>query len=172
MKSRESNAVKLTLHKILPLMRLTEQSIHELSGLDSGTPECTPSEQSFRAHSMHDEDVIAVKAIKDPARRLDDLTITSASAEFSRATATFWMICELPDVLENPLDQGARCVWALDGDVVSDCLKVGDRRFRPNYLSHLERRFSAWAWVSVRPSETAISPRAMPSRMVIRSCWS
>ena len=78
--------------------------MNELLGLGSGTFECAPPEQSLRAHDVHDEDVSSVKPVKDSARRFNYLTIAGTRAEFSGATATFWVICELPNVLDDPLD--------------------------------------------------------------------
>ena len=78
--------------------------MNELLGLGSGTLECAPPEQSLRAHDVHDEDVSSIKAIEDSARRFNYLTIAGTQAEFSGATATFRMICELPNVLDDPLD--------------------------------------------------------------------
>ena len=113
-----------------------------------------------------------VKAVKDPARWFDDLPVASARAEFPGAAATFWVIGKLSYMLDNALNQRFCGDRVLYGDVIGDRFKVSDGRFGPDYLSHLERRFSACAWVIVRPSAIAISPRAMPSKTVIRSCWS
>lgn len=127
------------------LGHLHEESIHELLGLGSGTSECAPPEKAFCAHDMHDEDGRPVKTVEDPAGRLHDLAITSACAKLPGAAATFRVISQLPSMLNDSLDQRARGTWILNGDVVGDCLKISNRRLCPDYLSHLERRFSACA---------------------------
>jgi len=121
---------------------------------------------------MNNEYALSVKAIEDAARRFNDLAVASTRPKFSWSTTTLWMIDQLSNALHDALDQIPRSSRVLQCDVVAYGLQVCNGRFCPDYLSHLAKRFSACAWVKVRPSATAISPRAMPSRTVMRSNWS
>ncbi len=78
--------------------------MNELLGLGSGALECSPPQQSFCAHGVHDENMSSVKTVKDPTRRFYDLAIACTRTEFPGATATLRVIRELPDVLDDPLD--------------------------------------------------------------------
>ena len=77
---------------------------------------------------------------------------------------------QLPNMRKDTLDQGTGSGIALYRNVVSDGIKIRQGRLGPNYFSHRAKRTSASAWLTVRPSETAISPRAIPSRTTIRCC--
>src|SRR5690606_18048287 len=72
--------------------------------------------------------------------------------------------CE--DRLRNP----SRGVGFVERDVFDDLLQVTQRRLGPDRLSHLAKRCLASAWLTVRPSRSACSPNAMPSRMESLRC--
>src|SRR5690606_33236441 len=105
------------------------------------------------------------------AGRLDHLAITR-SPELSRPTATLGKFSQPFGVIEDALDEIRRCNRVFQGDVVGDRVEIAERGLRPDYFSHRARRFLAWACVATRPSATACSPRAMPSRTVMRCCMS
>ena len=114
----------------------------------------------------------SVEAVEDPARRLDDLPVTAAPAKLLWPASALRMVGKLADMLDDALhEQTGRC-RILQGGELGDRFQVRERRLGPDYLSHLARRFSACSWLSTRPSAIAISPRAMPSRMAMRSCCS
>ena len=121
---------------------------------------------------MNDEDMRIVETIEDAAWRLDDLAIAGTRPQLTRPASTFRMCVELTHMSKDTLDQCAGSERIFQGYVVCNCLKISDCRLSPDYFSHLPKRFPACAWVSVRFSATATSPRAMPSRIAIRFCWS
>lgn len=120
---------------------------------------------------MQDKNLAAVKTIENAARRLHDLAIAGL-AEFLRPTAAVRVVGQLPDMVEDAFDQLGGRNRIFQGDVIGNGIQIRQRRLRPDYFSHLARRFLAWACVAVRPSATASSPRAMPSRMAMRCCIS
>lgn len=120
---------------------------------------------------MQDKDLVSVMAVKNTAGCFHYLTITRAP-EFLGATSAVRVFYKLLDVAEDTFDKLCRRDRILKGNVVSNGIKIGQCRLGPNYFSHLARRFLACAWVAVRPSAIACSPRAIPSRMAMRCCIS
>src|SRR5690606_2541056 len=120
---------------------------------------------------MQDVDFVPVIAVEDPARRLDNLTIARA-LELRRTASALRVVNQLLDMAKNTADQLRRGNWVLQCDVISDSLQIAKRRLRPDYFSHLARRFLACACVATRPSAIACSPRAIPSSTAIRCCMS
>ena len=120
---------------------------------------------------MQDEDLVSVMAVEDTAGWFHYLTITGTS-EFLGTTAAVGVVNELLNVAEDTLDKLCRRDRILQRNVVRNCIKVRQRGLGPNYFSHLARRFLACAWVAVRLSAIACSPRAMPSRIAMRCCMS
>ena len=104
--------------------------------------ECAAPEEPLRAHDMENKDMLAVKPIEDAAGRFYNLAVTRARSEFLGAAPTFRVVRQLSNVLDNPLNERSCGSQVLKGDVISDRLQVSDGGFRPDYLSHLERRFS------------------------------
>ena len=92
---------------------------------------------------MHDEHMCSVEPIEDAAWRLDDLPITSTRAKLTWPTAAFRVCLKLLYVTNDAFDKTACSRRAFQCDVVCNCLKIRDCRFRPDYFSHLPRRFSA-----------------------------
>ena len=89
--------------------------------------------------------MFTVKSVENTAGRLDELPIARAATEFSWATAALWMVCQLANVQCNTLYQCASSSDVLQCNVVCDCFEISDGWFSPDYLSHLDRRFSACA---------------------------
>ena len=120
---------------------------------------------------MQDDHPRPVLTREDSARRFHELPVSRGAREFERPASALGMIDELLDARQHPAHQrGGRC-GVFDRDVIGDGVQVGQGRFGPDYLSHRSSRRSASSPETTRPSATAISPRAIPSRMVIRSCW-
>ena len=128
-------------------------------------------EQTFRPHDMQDKDLASIIAIEDPARRLHNLTVTGAP-QLLRPATTLWMVSQLLYMTKDAPNELGSSNRIFQCDVVGNGIQITQCRFRPDYFSHLERRFLAWAWVATRPSATACSPRAMPSRIAMRCCMS
>src|SRR5690606_1050285 len=120
---------------------------------------------------MQDIDLVPVMAVEDPAWRLDNLTIARA-LELWRTASALRVVTQLLDMVKNTADQRRRGTWVLQCDGISDGFQIAKRRLRPNYFSHLARRFLARACVATRPSAIACSPRAIPSSTAIRCCMS
>jgi len=77
---------------------------------------------------------------------------------------------QLLDVSEHALHQSGRGLRIHDRDVVGNCVKIAQRRFRRDYFSHRSMRARDPAWLTILPSARAISPRAIPSSTAIRCC--
>src|SRR5690606_18734944 len=118
---------------------------------------------------MQDVDFVPVIAVEDPARRLDNLTIARA-LELRRTASALRVVNQLLDMAKNTAGKLRRDNWVLQCDVISDIFQTANRAIRPDYFSHLARRFLACACVSTRPSAIAFSPRAIPSGTAIRFC--
>lgn len=119
---------------------------------------------------MEDEDPLSVVAVEDATRRLDDLPV-SRPPQFGNAAAALRMPRQLLDVRDHAPEQLRRSDAILERDVVRDRFEVRERRrLRPDYFSNFARRTLASAWLTPRPSASAISPRAIPSSTLIRRC--
>ena len=118
---------------------------------------------------MEDEDPLSVVAVEDATRRLDDLPV-SRPPQFGNAAAALRMPRQLLDVRDHAPEQLRRSDAILERDVVRDRFEVRNRRLGPDYFSHFARRTLASAWLTPRPSASAISPRAIPSSTLIRRC--
>lgn len=81
-------------------------------------------------------------AVENTARRLNYLSITGAP-EFLRTAAAVRVVGKLLNVAEDAFDKLCRCDRIFQRDVVSNCVKVCQRWLRPDYFSHLARRFLA-----------------------------
>ena len=76
---------------------------------------------------MQDKDFVPVMAVEDATRRLDDLAITGAP-EFLGTTAAVGMIRKLFNVAKDSFDKLCRGDRIFQRDVVSDCIKIRQRR--------------------------------------------
>lgn len=85
---------------------------------------------------------MSVMSVEDAARRLDNLAITRAS-ELLRATSALRMVGEVLDMAEDAFDKLCGSCWAFQCDVVGNCIKISQCWLRPDYFSHLARRFLA-----------------------------
>ena len=129
-------------------------------------------EHAFGADHMEDGHGAAVAAVENTAGRFDDLAITGA-AELRQPAAAIGLPAELFDVAHDAADKRDRGNRALDRDVVVNRFEVGPCGLGPDYLSHFFAKYAfTWACVNVRPSASARSPRAMPSRIAMRDCCS
>ena len=72
---------------------------------------------------MDDKDFVPVVAVKDTARRLDDLTIPR-SPQLLRPTATLRMVHQLLDVAENALDERGSGDAIFQCDVICDSIQI------------------------------------------------
>jgi len=77
--------------------------LNELLGLwliplESAAPE------KFCAHDVEDKGSLTVKPIEDAAGRFNDLAVACASSELFGAAPALWVLCQLPNMLDNPLN--------------------------------------------------------------------
>jgi len=72
---------------------------------------------------MEDEDAVRVLSVKDPARRLDNLSI-SQSSKVGRLRSASGVVDELINVLKDAANQGARCVRNLQRNVVRNGIQI------------------------------------------------
>lgn len=128
------------------------------------------SEQTLRSHHMHNQNALAVKAIEHSAGRFCNLPIAPSSTQLGGSTPALRVVCQLTHMGVHAFNQGNSRCRVLNCDVISDGLKVGQGWLGPDYFSHRDRRDLASAWAITRPSETAISPLAIPSRIDMRCC--
>jgi hypothetical protein len=70
------------------------------------------SQEAFGSHHKEDEDTVGVLSVEDPARRLDNLSV-SPSSKLRRLRSAARMIDELINMLKDTLNQGARRVRIL-----------------------------------------------------------
>src|SRR5258708_11021143 len=74
-------------------------------------------------------------AVKDPARRLDNLPV-SRTTELGSYGATLGMPFQLFDRLEDSLDETARGLEVVESDIIRDRVQISQRWLCRNYLSH------------------------------------
>lgn len=96
------------------------------------------------SHDMQDEYRLAVVAINDPARWLNELSV-ARPLELDQFASALGVILQLADVLEYAGDEHCRGVRVLQRDVVADSVKIAKGWLRPDYLSHRAMRVLAWA---------------------------
>lgn len=117
----------------------------------------------FSPAHMENADIGSIHSVVDPARANPYLTIQGMrelrhwSAHESK---TLQVVGDCEDLLNNGLGR----FWLVERNVFSNRIELNQRRIRPDYFSHLRRRFLASACDAVRPSRIACSPRAIPSR--------
>lgn len=139
-----------------------------LAGRLPGPPQPATAKTLLAAHNVQNKHSARLVAIEDAARWLNDLPVPTF--KLSRLRPALRVVLQLLDVGENPLHQRPRCRWVVEGNVISDSIKVGKCGLCPDYFSHRCIRDLASACETTRPSSTARSPRAMPSRIRIRAC--
>jgi len=128
-------------------------------------PKLARSKQPLTSHHVEDPNPLAVKTIKDPAGRLDNLPI-AGTTELGRYGSALGMPFQLFDMLENALDEMARGLRVVESDIIRDRIQIRQCWLGPDYSSHRAMRFFASALGTVRPSWTARSPRAIPRSIV------
>lgn len=122
---------------------LAESLLREPSGSRPLRPQRTAPKQAFGTHDMYHVHMRPVAAIEDAARRLDDLPMTGTRSKLAGPTAAFRVHLKLAHMNKDALDKRACSGRVFQRDGVCNSLKIGDRRLRPDYFSHLPRRFSA-----------------------------
>lgn len=91
---------------------------------------------------MQNKDLVSVMAIEDATGRLHNLTITG-TPELLWPAATLGVVSQLLDVAKDAFDKLRRSGRALQSNVISNSIQIAQGRLRPDYFSHLARRFSA-----------------------------
>src|SRR5258708_7126149 len=132
-------------------------------------PKLNRPKQPLASHHVEDPDALPVKAIKDPAGRLNNLPV-SGTTELGGDGSAFGVPFQLFDMFEDSLDETARGLGVVEGDIIRDRVQISHCRLGPDYLSHRASRFFASPWGTVRPSSTARSPRAIP-RSISSCLW-
>ncbi len=116
---------------------------YELSGLWLNPLEGAAPEKAFRTHDVEDKGPFTVKPIENAAGWFDDLAIACARTKLFGAASALRVLYQLPDMLDDPLNQGTCGGQVLKSDVICDRFQISDGGLGPDYLSHLERRFPA-----------------------------
>jgi hypothetical protein len=130
-------------------------------------PKLTRPKQPLTSHHVEDPNALAVKTIKDPAGRIDNLPV-SRTTELGGDGSAFGVPFQLFDMFKDPLYETASGLGVVEGDIIRDHVQISQCWLGPDYLSHRAIRFFASPWGKVRPSSTARSPRAIPRS--ISSC--
>lgn len=125
--------------------------------------------QPFAPDYVEDVYPALLVSVDGSARRLDDLPIPPPFELWQFGSAQ-GMSSQLTHMLNDTVDERSCRGRIVQGDVVGYRLKIAESGFRPDYFSHRDRRCLAWAWLTVRPSSMAFSPRAIPSSSFMR-CW-
>lgn len=93
---------------------------------------------------MQNEDATRVLTIEDPAWGLDNLSISPA-LEFQRLGTAPWVVFQLINVMKDSLNEAASSLWIVQCNVISDGVKITERRLGPDYFSHRAMRCLACA---------------------------
>ena len=108
-----------------------------------GTRQKLPlTKQALCTHDMQDKNLLAIEAVENPARWLNNLTI-AGTPKLPWPTAALRVIGQLPHMIDDALDEFRGSYRILQCDVVGDGLKIAQGRFCPDYFSHRARRFLA-----------------------------
>jgi hypothetical protein len=75
--------------------------------------------QPLTSHDVEDPNPLAVKPVKNPARRLDNLPI-SRTTELGRHGSASWMPFQLFDMFKDSLDETARSLAGVQSNVIRD----------------------------------------------------
>lgn len=105
--------------------------------------------------------------VEDPTRRLNNLAV-ARTFEFGRHRTEQRVLFKSIHVVENTLNKLARSGGIFYRDVIRNGIEIGKSRLSPNYFSHRDNLALASFCVSVLPSSSASSPRAIPSNKFIR----
>ncbi len=100
------------------------------------------AQQALCTHDMQDKDLVPVVTIEDAARGLDYLTVARAP-KLLRAAATVWVIGKLLSMRKYPLHKLCCCNRIFQSDGIGNRVEIRYCGFRPDYFSHLARRFLA-----------------------------
>ena len=86
-------------------------------------PELAGPKQPLASHYMEDPNPLAVKPVKDPAGRLDNLPV-SRTTELGRYGSASWVPFQLFDLFEVSLDQTPRSLGVVQSNVIRDCVQI------------------------------------------------
>ena len=86
-------------------------------------PELARPKQPLTSHHMEDPSPLAVKTIKDPAGRLDNLPV-SGTTELGRDGSALWTPFQLFDLFEDSLDETARSLGVIESDIIRDGVQI------------------------------------------------
>lgn len=98
-------------------------------------------QEPFESKNMEYENPPARNAVKNAARRFDQLAIFT-SFKFRRNRSAEWVPGRLFHVIQYPRHNPTRSFWIVDRYVVGNVLEILLCRLRPDYLSHLDIRFT------------------------------
>lgn len=121
------------------------------------------------AHRVQDMDRLTVIPVENAHGRRHQLTI-SRSLQFRWKGTHLRVSGEISDVFEDVVDKTPGGIGMFQRDIVGDGVEILERGYRPDYFSHRDMAERASSCETVRPSSMARSPRAIPSRTVIRRC--
>ena len=107
-------------------------------------PKLTRPKQPLTSHHVEYPNAFAVRAIKDPAGRLDNLPV-SRTTELRWYGSALGVPFQLFDMFEDSLDQTARGLGVVESDIIRDGVQIGQCWLGPDYLSHRAMRLFASA---------------------------
>jgi hypothetical protein len=100
--------------------------------------------QPLTSYYVEDPDPLAVRAVKDPAGRFDNLPV-SRTTELGGHGSASWVPFQLFDMFEDSLDETACGLGVVESNIVRDRVQISQCRLSPDYLSHRAMRFFASA---------------------------
>jgi hypothetical protein len=89
---------------------------------------------------VEDPNALAVKTIKDPAGRLDNLPV-SRTTELGRDRSAFGVPFQLFDMFKDPLDETASGLGVVEGDIIRDRVQISQGWLGPESTPKESRRF-------------------------------
>ena len=95
-------------------------------------------------HDAQDVDLLPVMSVENSTWRLDNLSIPP-SLEFARFGTALGISSKVLDAPEYAPDESLCRIRIVEGNVISDGVEIGERGFRPDYLSHRAIRCFALA---------------------------
>jgi hypothetical protein len=92
--------------------RRSDRCIASLAFVVIAGSQCLWSQEAFSSHHVEDENTVGVLSVENPARRLDNLSV-SPTSKFRRLRPTSRMVDELIAMMKDTLHQGARRIRIL-----------------------------------------------------------
>ena len=89
------------------------------------------AEPHLATHDVKDEHSLAVVAVENAARCLDNLAVARLP-HLGRTGTTLRLLDKLPDVPEDSLNKPPCCLRVIESDVIGNGVEVMESRFSPD----------------------------------------